>query len=128
AAIENLNCFHARLQRLEAGCYSLLAPLAMAGGATSLRLCGPEAWYRNHKTPAMRRKQSRGSTAMKFRVLVNVVLLCLSGSMNLALAQPGGTLLVVNREGGSISFIDLETSIEMARLPVGSVIPHEVAV
>ncbi len=39
-----------------------------------------------------------------------------------------GTLLVVNRDGGSISFIDLGLGLEIARLPVGAAIPHEVAV
>ena len=46
------------------------------------------------------------------------------------IAQGGqtGTLLIVNRTGGSISLFDLGTSIEMARVPIGPVIPHEVAV
>jgi len=39
-----------------------------------------------------------------------------------------GTLLVVNREGGSISFFDMERAAEMARVPVGERIPHEAAV
>ncbi len=39
-----------------------------------------------------------------------------------------GTLLVTNRNGGSISFIDLSEGVEIARVPVGPVIPHEVAV
>ncbi len=39
-----------------------------------------------------------------------------------------GTLVVANRAGGSISLIDLETRLEVARLPVGPIIPHEVAV
>ena len=39
-----------------------------------------------------------------------------------------GTLLVANRSGGSISFIDLATGIEIARVPIGPVIPHEVHV
>ena len=39
-----------------------------------------------------------------------------------------GTLLVSNRAGGSISFIDLATGIEIARVPIGPVIPHEVHV
>lgn len=39
-----------------------------------------------------------------------------------------GTLLVANRTGGSISFIDLATGVEIARVPVGPIIPHEVAV
>ena len=43
------------------------------------------------------------------------------------LAQEG-TLLIANRDGGSISFIDLPTKVEIARLPIGPVIPHEVDV
>ena len=39
-----------------------------------------------------------------------------------------GTLLVANREGGSISFFDLATEREIARVPIGSAIPHEVAI
>jgi YVTN family beta-propeller protein len=39
-----------------------------------------------------------------------------------------GTLLVVNRTGGSISLFDLAMRVEMARVPIGPVIPHEVAV
>ncbi|HUF71871.1 MAG TPA: YncE family protein [Gammaproteobacteria bacterium] len=38
-----------------------------------------------------------------------------------------GTLLVANRSGGSISLIDLPTHTEIARLPIGPVIPHEMA-
>lgn len=38
-----------------------------------------------------------------------------------------GTLLVANRSGGSISLIDLSTRTEIARLPIGPVIPHELA-
>jgi YVTN family beta-propeller protein len=46
-------------------------------------------------------------------------------------AQPSdGTLVVANRAGGggSISLIDLPTGLEIARLPIGPTIPHEVAV
>ena len=39
-----------------------------------------------------------------------------------------GLLLVANRSGGSISFIDLTTGIEIARVPIGPEIPHEVHV
>lgn len=39
-----------------------------------------------------------------------------------------GTLVVANRRGGSLSFIDLPSGVEMARHPIGSRIPHEVAV
>ena len=39
-----------------------------------------------------------------------------------------GTLLVVNRTGGSVSFYDLVAGVEVARVPIGPSIPHEVAV
>jgi len=39
-----------------------------------------------------------------------------------------GTLLVANRSGGSISMFDLAAGLEIARLPIGPAIPHEVAV
>lgn len=39
-----------------------------------------------------------------------------------------GTLLSANRTGGSVSLIDLPTGIEIARIPVGLAIPHEVTV
>lgn len=42
-------------------------------------------------------------------------------------AAADGTLLVVNRAGGSVSLIDLPTTTEIARLPIGPVIPHELA-
>ena len=56
-------------------------------------------------------------------------LLALTGLTGAAVAQElEGTLLVANRSGGSVSFFDLTTGIEMARLPIGPVIPHEIAV
>lgn len=39
-----------------------------------------------------------------------------------------GTLLIANRNGGSISLIDLPSRTEIARLPIGSRVPHELAV
>ena len=45
-----------------------------------------------------------------------------------AFAQLDGTLIVANRQGGSVSLFDLRTRIEIARLPIGPVIPHEIAV
>lgn len=39
-----------------------------------------------------------------------------------------GTLLVANRSGGSITLFDLATEVEIARIPIGPVIPHEVHV
>lgn len=59
------------------------------------------------------------------RLLWTPLMLCLCCSSALALE---GTLLVSNRSGGSISFIDLNTGVEIARVPVGPIIPHEVAV
>jgi len=58
------------------------------------------------------------------RIIPASLLLCLC---SIVLAQDG-TLLVANRAGGSISLIDLETRLEVARLPIGPIIPHEVAV
>lgn len=43
-------------------------------------------------------------------------------------AMLDGTLLVTDRASGSIAFIDLATRTEVARVPVGEIIPHEVAV
>lgn len=44
-------------------------------------------------------------------------------------AQPDeGTLVVVNRDGGSVSFIDMQTGLEMARHPIGARVPHELAI
>ncbi len=39
-----------------------------------------------------------------------------------------GTLVVANRDGGSVSLFDLEAGLEVARLPIGPRFPHEVAV
>ncbi|HMB72281.1 MAG TPA: hypothetical protein VKQ06_01830, partial [Gammaproteobacteria bacterium] len=39
-----------------------------------------------------------------------------------------GTLIVANRNGGSVSFFDLEAGVEIARVPIGPRIPHEVDV
>jgi YVTN family beta-propeller protein len=57
-------------------------------------------------------------------LLSPVLLLTLAAG---ALAQDG-TLVVANRAGGSISLIDFPTRLEVARLPIGPIIPHEVAV
>ena len=59
------------------------------------------------------------------RLLWTPLILWLVSASALAL---DGTLLVSNRSGGSVSFIDLTTGVEIARVPVGPVIPHEVAV
>lgn len=42
--------------------------------------------------------------------------------------DPEGTLVVANRAGGSISFIDLPSGIEYARHPIGPRVPHELAI
>ena len=56
-------------------------------------------------------------------------LIVCAGLTGAAVAQElEGTLLVANRDGGSVSFFDLTTRLEMARLPIGPVIPHEIAV
>ena len=47
---------------------------------------------------------------------------------SLAALPQDGTLIVANRTGGSISFVDLPTGAEIARVPIGPIIPHEVAV
>jgi DNA-binding beta-propeller fold protein YncE len=52
----------------------------------------------------------------------------LAVASSLAVQSLDGTLLVANRTGGSISLFDLATGIEMARVPIGPAIPHEVAV
>ena len=66
-----------------------------------------------------------GISARASRICWTVMMLGLLGSSAMAL---DGTLIVSNRTGGSISFIDLTTSVELARVPVGPMIPHEVAV
>lgn len=43
-------------------------------------------------------------------------------------AERSGTLVVANQTGGSVSLLDLQTGIELARVPIGRRIPHEVAV
>jgi hypothetical protein len=58
--------------------------------------------------------------------LLLALLLALSSSI--ASQDLRGTLLVANRTGGSISFFDLASGIEMARVPIGPAIPHQVAV
>ena len=56
-------------------------------------------------------------------------LVAFAGLTGAAVAQElDGTLLAANRIGGSVSFFDLTTGLEMARLPIGPVIPHEIAV
>ena len=59
------------------------------------------------------------------------VIACLAlGLASMHAAAQQGTLLVANRhaEAGSISFFDLESELEIARVPIGPGWPHEVAV
>lgn len=61
------------------------------------------------------------------------VLMPVAAALSMSLFATGtaaqdGTLLVTNRSGGSISFFDLPTGVEVARVPIGPVIPHEVEV
>ena len=63
---------------------------------------------------------------MLARSLLVVLLLAPAGAVVEGVEK--GTLLVVNRTGGSISLFDLGTNVEIARVPIGPVIPHEVAV
>jgi DNA-binding beta-propeller fold protein YncE len=65
---------------------------------------------------------------MSARLYASVLLLLLATSSGVAFQAMGGTLLVANRSGGSISLFDLATGVEMARVPIGPAIPHEVAV
>lgn len=60
--------------------------------------------------------------------LYGLLLALLLATSIAAFQEPGGTLLVANRTGGSISLFDLATGVEMARVPIGPAIPHEVGV
>ncbi|HEY5624305.1 MAG TPA: hypothetical protein VIV14_11140, partial [Gammaproteobacteria bacterium] len=68
---------------------------------------------------------------MRFAIRYSIFALCLATQAMAvqALAQEG-TLLVVNRHSGagSVSLFDLETEVEIARIPIGPGWPHEVAV
>jgi YVTN family beta-propeller protein len=59
--------------------------------------------------------------------LVRMPLLCIFATLCTPALAADGTLLVANRSGGSVSLIDLPTQTEIARLPIGPVIPHEIA-
>ena len=63
----------------------------------------------------------------RFGVTPLGIVLCLMVS---SVCAQDGTLLVVNRhsKAGSVSFFDLETETEIARIPIGQGWPHEVAV
>lgn len=71
----------------------------------------------------MRTRAQRLIAALNFAVLSVAVPLAPKCAMAL-----DGTLIVANRSGGSVSFIDLAAGIEIARVAVGPHIPHEVAV
>lgn len=62
-----------------------------------------------------------------FRIAILTGLLA-TFSLGTAAQELDGTLVVANRDGGSISFFDVGTATEFARLPVGPRIPHEVAI
>ena len=62
----------------------------------------------------------------RYRAFLLSLLVYLAGSAPLHAQQ--GTLLTANREGGSLSFVDLPSAVEIARIPIGPVIPHEVHV
>jgi DNA-binding beta-propeller fold protein YncE len=65
---------------------------------------------------------------MSTRVCAAFFALLLATSSSARSQSLSGTLLVANRNGGSISLFDLATGVEMARIPIGPAIPHEVAV
>lgn len=60
--------------------------------------------------------------------LVYGILLTICCLLPTQLLAQEGTLLLANRDGGSISLIDMPTRVEIARLPIGPIIPHEVDV
>jgi DNA-binding beta-propeller fold protein YncE len=65
--------------------------------------------------------------ANRFFVIIAAVIA--AAGLSRASAQAvEGTLVVANRDGGSISFVDLGTGTEMARHAIGPRIPHEVAI
>ena len=64
----------------------------------------------------------------KSRLYASLFGLVLACSLSAQSQGLSGTLLVANRTGGSISLFDLTTGVEMARVPIGPAIPHEVAV
>jgi YVTN family beta-propeller protein len=59
--------------------------------------------------------------------LTPTLLISLLATLSVSALAADGTLLVANRSGGSVSLIDLPTATEIARLPIGPVIPHEMA-
>ena len=83
--------------------------------------------------PVCARKVLFGSSSMigevkEMAISPRVVLTLAAFLVSLTALALEGTLLVANREGGSISFFDLATEREIARVPIGPAIPHEVAI
>ena len=68
-----------------------------------------------------------GSYSMGRMAIILAASVCMLGCSNGGIPLDG-TLLVTDRASGSIAFIDLATRAEVARVPVGEIIPHEVAV
>ncbi len=66
-----------------------------------------------------------GLGRIPMRTIMTVLAMTMLASSAMAL---DGTLVVANRQGGSISLFDLATEVEIARVPIGPVIPHEVDV
>jgi len=69
----------------------------------------------------------RAAWLPRMPAVVAVLVAVLAGAQ-VSAQQLEGTLVVANRAGGSVSFIDVGTGIEMARHPVGPRIPHEIAI
>ena len=67
---------------------------------------------------------------LRIRTAIGVLVCLAPGLASMHAAAQQGTLLVANRhaEAGSISFFDLETENEIARVAIGPGWPHEVAV
>jgi len=59
-------------------------------------------------------------------IAITIILTTLLSTQTFAQGN-SGTLLIANRIGGSVSMIDLQTKTEIARLPIGPVVPHEMA-
>lgn len=63
-------------------------------------------------------------------IVIAMAVIAIGRALSLSAAELDGTLLVVNREdvAGSVSFFDLPTEKEIARVPIGPGWPHEVSV
>lgn len=60
--------------------------------------------------------------------LASLTILLAALGFGAAAQELSGTLVVANRDGGSVSFFDVATATELARLPIGPRIPHEIAI